>query len=63
MALVFLCAILARKALWPDSGRRSLRLNNFQRRRHERKLNTINENPQMTQIYQIFLCVLRVLRG
>jgi ribosomal protein L39E len=26
----------------------------FRRRRHERKLNTINENPQMTQMMQIF---------
>jgi hypothetical protein len=27
----------------------------FARRRHEHKLNTINENPQMTQMTQIFL--------
>ena len=33
------------------------------RRLHEPKLNTMNENQQIPQIYQIFLCVLRVLHG
>ncbi len=31
-------------------------------RRHERRLNTMNENPQISQITQIFLCAFAPLR-
>jgi len=34
----------------------------FQRRRHERRLNTINENPQISPMTQIFLCTFAPLR-
>ncbi len=34
----------------------------FARRRHERRLNTINENPQISPMTQIFLCTSAPLR-
>jgi len=34
----------------------------FLKRRHERKLNTMNENPQISQMTQIFLCAFAPLR-
>jgi len=37
-------------------------LNYFLRRRHERGLNTINENPQISPMTQIFLCTFAPLR-
>ncbi len=42
-------------------GKRSL-IGWILRRRHERGLNTINENPQISPMTQIFLCTFAPLR-